>query len=63
MTAVIVSTGGKACGVIAMQDQQRLEARAVIVKLHERGIRTVTRWSQSHHRRGSRATPGGQRRK
>ena len=40
-TAVIVSTGGKACGVIAMQDQLRPEAREVIAKLHERGIRTV----------------------
>ncbi len=40
-TAVIVSTGGKACGVIAMLDQLRPEAREVIAKLHERGIRTV----------------------
>lgn len=40
-TAVVVSTGGKACGIIAMQDQLRPEARDVIAKLHERGIRTV----------------------
>jgi Cd2+/Zn2+-exporting ATPase len=40
-TAVIVSNSGKACGVIAMQDQLRPEAREVIAKLHERGIRTV----------------------
>ena len=40
-TAVIVSTGGKARGIIAMQDQLRPEAREVIANLHERGIRTV----------------------
>lgn len=40
-TAVIVSTGGKAHGIIAIQDQLRPEAREVIANLHERGIRTV----------------------
>lgn len=40
-TAVVVSTGGKACGVIAMQDQLRPEAQEVVAKLHTRGVRTV----------------------
>lgn len=40
-TAVVVATGGKAQGVIAMQDQLRPEAQAVIAKLHGWGIRTV----------------------
>ena len=40
-TAVVVANGGKAYGVIAMQDQLRPEAREVIDKLHSWGIRTV----------------------
>ena len=40
-TAVVVATGGKAQGLIAMQDQLRPEAQAVISKLHGWGIRTV----------------------
>ena len=40
-TAVVVVTGGRAAGVIAMQDQVRFEARDVIDKLHLMGIRTV----------------------
>lgn len=40
-TAVVVSTGGKAMGVIAMQDQLRPEAREVVALLHRQGIRTV----------------------
>jgi Cd2+/Zn2+-exporting ATPase len=40
-TAVVVATGGKAQGVIAMQDQVRPEAQAVVARLHDWGIRTV----------------------
>ncbi|HTU65071.1 MAG TPA: heavy metal translocating P-type ATPase [Steroidobacteraceae bacterium] len=40
-TAVVIATGGKAMGVIAMQDQLRPEAREVVAALHAQGIRTV----------------------
>jgi heavy metal translocating P-type ATPase len=40
-TAVVVATGGRIAGIIAMQDQLRAEAAAVIRELHSAGYRTV----------------------
>lgn len=40
-TAVVVAANGEALGIIALQDQLRPEAHAVIRELHDRGVKTV----------------------